>query len=104
MTKPSFVRWIPAVLWLFAGAVSGARPTEVLVTREVQDLYRVAAGTFYIKTISCHENVFNDRAFLRLNISGKGGMLIFRNGHQCVAEKFLLETEASKLTLRPGLF
>jgi hypothetical protein len=104
MTGNRSLRLVLAALGLWAGAAGAAPPKEVLVTREVQDFYRVASGAFYIKTIGCYENVFSDRANLRLNVSGKGGMLLFRNGHQCVVEKFLQEVEASKITIKPSLF
>ena len=87
-----------AVLGLCACSAAAAPPKNVIVTREVTDLYRVTTGAFYIKTIGCSENVYNDRADLRLNI-GKGGMLSFRSGRQCVVEKFLQEVEPSKITI-----
>ena len=104
MTRHFFRRWALAGLGLFACAALAAPPREVLVSREVQDLYRVSSGLFYIKTIGCYENVYNDRAGLRLNISGKGGMLFFRNGKQCVVEKFFVEIESGKLPAAPRLF
>src|ERR1043166_4952902 len=104
MTKYLSRRWVPAVLRLCACAATAAPPREVLVSREIEDLYRVSAGTFYIRTIGCHEAVFNERAGIRINISGKGGMLLFRTGKQCVIEKFLVEVEAGKLPSTPRFF
>ena len=104
MTRHFFRRWALAALGFYACAGAAAPPREVLVSREVPDLYRVSSGLFYIKTIGCGENVYNDRAGLRLNISGRGGMLFFRNGKQCVVEKFLVEVEAGKLPTAPRLF
>jgi len=97
------LRWTCAALGFCACIATAAPPKQVLVTREVQDLYRVAAGAFYMKTIGCSEQVYGDRADLRINISGKGGMLLFRNGHQCVVEKFLEEVEPSKIKMTPGM-
>ena len=99
----SQLRRIAAALGLCACSAAAAPPQQVMVTREVQDLYRVSTGTYYMKTIGCYEQIFGDRADLRLNISGRGGMLLFRNGHTCVVDKFLVEIEASKLP-RPTLF
>ena len=93
------LRWMLAALGLCACAATAAPPRQLLVTREVQDLYRVADGAFYLKTIGCHEMVFSDRADLRLNISGRGGMLLFRSGRQCLVEKFLQDVEPSKITM-----
>lgn len=104
MTGKSFARRALAALGFLACAAAAAPPREVFVTREVQDLYRVGTGTFYIKTIGCHENVFSDRAGLRFNISGKGGMLLFRSGKQCVIEKFLQEADPNKIKTTPSLF
>ena len=104
MTRKCFARRACAALALCACAASAAPPREVLITREVQDLYRVGSGRYYVKTIGCHENVFNDRANLRFNISGKGGMLLFRTGKQCVIDKFLTEVETSKVQTAPSLF
>ncbi len=95
--KTHRVRWVLAALALIAGPAAAAPPKQIFVTREVQDLYRAAAGTFYIKTIGCQEQIFGDRADLKLNIGSKGGMLIFRNGHVCVIQKFLREVEAADL-------
>jgi hypothetical protein len=104
MTKRFSPRWVTALLGLCACAAGAAPPREVMITREVQDLYRVSAGTFYIKTIGCYENVYGDRAQVRLNISGKGGMLLFRNNKQCVIDKFLTELEPSKIPYGPSAF
>ena len=104
MTKCFFSRRALAALGLCACTAMAAPPREVLVTREVQDLYRVASGTFYMKTIGCNEIVYSDRASLRLNISGKGGMLIFRSGRQCVVEKFLQEIDDTKVQAIPSYF
>jgi len=89
-------RWMLVALALIAGAAAAA-PKEVLLTREVQDLYRVGSGTFYIKTSGCSEQVFGDRVELQLNISSTGGMLHFRNGRLCAVQKFLRETDGSSL-------
>ena len=104
MTGTSFARRALAVLGLCACAATAAPPKEIFVTREVQDLYRVGSGSYYLKTIGCHENVYSDRASLRFNISGKGGMLLFRNGRQCVIDKFFQEVENSKLFTAPSLY
>ena len=93
-----------AALGFIACTAAAAPPREILVTREVQDLYRVATGPYYLKTIGCSENVYSDRASLRFNISGKGGMLIFRNGHQCVIERFFEDIEPNKIQIKPSLF
>jgi hypothetical protein len=89
--------WVLTALALFAGAATAAPPKQVLVTREVQDLYRVASGTFYIKTTGCQEQVFGDRADLRLNIGSKGGMLLFRSGRVCVIQRLLREVDPADL-------
>ena len=104
MTGKLLARRAFAVLGFFACTALAAPPREVFVTREVQDLYRIGTGKFYLKTIGCHENVFSDRAQLRLNISNKGGMLLFRNGKQCVVDKFLEDVDASKVMVAPALF
>ena len=112
--KPIFrIRWMFAALALYAGAATaqapgptpapapGPAPAQILVTREAQDLYRAMAGNnFYIRTISCHEHVYEDRADLRVNAITKGGLLSFRNGKTCVVDKFLQEIEPSKLILK----
>ena len=90
-------RWMVIALCVTASAAMAAPPKQVLVTREVQDLYRVASGTFYIKTTGCQEQVFGDRADLRMNIGSKGGMLLFRNGHVCVIQRFLREVDPNDL-------
>ena len=84
-------------LSLIGSTAAAAPPKDVLVTRESQDLYRVASGEFYIKTIGCQEYVFEDRADLKLNIGSKGGMLVFRNHHICVIQKFLRETDPADI-------
>lgn len=102
--KPIFrMRWMFAALALYAGAATAQAPApaHILVTREAQDLYRATAGNnFYIRTISCHEHVYEDRADLRVNTITKGGLLSFRNGKSCVVDKFLQEIEPSKLILK----
>ena len=97
------LRWMVAALGLCACIATAAPPRQLIVTREVQDLYRASTGVFYMKTIGCHEQVFGDRAELRFNISGRGGMLLFRNGRQCLVEKFLQEVEPSKIAITPGM-
>src|SRR5262249_24048575 len=104
MTAKSFARTTLAAMGLCACAATAAPPRDIFITREVEDLYRVGSGKFYVKTIGCHENVFNDRANLRFNISGRGGMLLFRSGRQCVIDKFLTEVEPSKVETAPSLF
>jgi len=101
MTKRFFRRCSFLALGLVACAATAAPPREIFITKEVPDLYRVSSGIFYIKTIGCTENVYGDRAALRFNISGKGGMLLFRNGRQCVIDKFLEEVESSKVQTKP---
>jgi hypothetical protein len=95
--KSHRVRWLLLALAVFSGTAAAAPPKWVLVTREAQDLYRVDSGTFYIKTIGCQEQIFGDRADLKLNIGSKGGMLVFRNNHVCVIQKFLREAEPADL-------
>ena len=86
----------------FVSASAQAPPkAQVIVTRELQDLYRVAEGSFYIRTKNCNEHVFGDRADLRLNIGIKGGHMVFRNGRTCVIERFLKDFEPSPLDLLP---
>lgn len=105
--KPIFrLRWMLAALALYTGAATAqTSPAQILVTREAQDLYRASASKpFYIKTISCHEHVYEDRAGLRANAITRGGLLTFRNGKSCVVDKFLEEVEPSQVTKRIPLF
>jgi hypothetical protein len=96
------MRWILGVLALYTCTAAAQKPAQILVTREAQDMYRVtAANSFYIKTMSCHEHVYEDRAGLRVNPITRGGRLIFRNGKECIVEKFLQELDPSKLNLGP---
>ena len=96
------MRWILCALALYACTAAAQKPAQVLVTREAQDLYRTsAASIFYIRTISCYEHVYEDRVGLRVNPVTKGGRLYFRNGKECIVEKFLQEIEPSKLNLGP---
>ena len=99
--KTHCIRLMLAALTLIAGASAAAPPKQVLVTREVQDLYRVASGTFYMKTIGCQEYVYGDRADLKLNIGSKGAMLVFRNNHICVVDKFLREIDPKDIPASP---
>jgi hypothetical protein len=99
MRPTRLLRWTLAALGLCAASALAAPPRNIIVTREIQDLYRVATGTFYLKTLNCHEHVYEDRADLRPNAIGKGAMLLFRNGRQCVVEKFFQEVDASKITV-----
>ena len=99
------MRWIFAALALYTGAATAQAPAQILVTREAQDLYRATAGgNFYIRTIGCHEHVYEDRAGLRVNAITKGGLLSFRNGKACVVDKFLQEIDPSKLNFRKDPF
>src|SRR5215510_8352320 len=100
MKEHFFRRWALAALGFVVCTATAAPPKEVLITREVQDLYRVSSGIFYIKTIGCSENVYGDRAGLRFNIGGKGGMLLFRNGRQCVIDKFLEEVDNARIQMK----
>ena len=96
------MRWILGALLLYTCTAGAQKPAQVLVTREAQDMYRMsAAGIFYLRTISCHEHVYEDRVGLRVNPVTKGGRLYFRNGKECIVEKFLQEIEPSKLNLGP---
>jgi hypothetical protein len=99
------MRWMFAALALFAGAAAAQAPAQILVTREAQDLYRATAGgNFYIRTLACHEHVYEDRAGLRVNFITKGGLLTFRNGKSCVVDKFLQELDPARLNLRRDPF
>lgn len=74
---------------------------QVIVTRESQDFYRVAEGSFYIKTKNCNEFVYSDRADLKFNIGVKGGSMLFRNGRTCTIERFLKDFDPASLDLMP---
>jgi hypothetical protein len=94
--------WLAGVaFWATTSAAMAAAPKEVLVTREMQDIYRIGidriSGTTYIKTVNCNEHVYGDRASLRLNISIRGGTMIFRNGRVCKIDRFLKEVDPKML-------
>ena len=72
-------------------------PKQVLVTREAQDIYRVASGPIYIKTLNCYEQIYGDRADLKLFRGSKGGTMIFRSGRVCAIAKFLREVDPYSL-------
>jgi hypothetical protein len=95
------LQWLPLALWVVACAAAAAPPKQVIVTREAQDLYRVAAGSFYIKTLNCHEFVYGDRADLKLNIGVRGGTMVFRNARACAIDKLLREIDPS--TMQPTM-
>lgn len=76
-----------------------AAPKEVFVTREMQDIYRIGSGTTYIRTQNCTENVYGDRASLKLNIGMRGGRMVFRNGRSCTIDKFLKEVDPNRLDI-----
>lgn len=99
--KARRLRWLLATLALITGVCAAAPPKQIFVTRETQDLYRVASGTFYLKTIGCQEYVYGDRADLKLYIGSKGGMLVFRNNHVCVIDKFLREVDPKDIKPTP---
>ena len=101
------LRWLPLALSVLACAATAAPPKQVIVTREAQDLYRVASGSFYIKTLNCHEFVYSDRADLKVNIGVRGGTLMFRNNRSCTIDKLLREIDATTMeaispTIVPG--
>jgi hypothetical protein len=72
-------------------------PKQILVTREAQDMYRVASGPIYVRTRNCYEQVFGDRADLKLIRGIKEGTMIFRSGRSCAIEKFLREVDPYSL-------
>ena len=105
MTMNALRYWVVAAVGLSTSAIAAYPPAQILVTRESQDLYRASAGgEFYIKTVNCYENVYSDRAILRLNAITKGGYLSFRNGKACTVDKFFQQVEPSKLNLQKSPF
>ena len=82
-----------AAIWAVACSALSAPPKEIFITREQQDLYRIASGPLYLKTVNCHEVVYGDKANLRFNIGGKGGAVTFRNGRACVIERLYKEVD-----------
>ena len=68
-----------------------------MVTREAQDMYRVASGPIYLRTRNCLEQVYGDRADLKLIRGIKGGTVIFRSGRSCTIEKFLRDVDPYSL-------
>jgi len=94
--KPEY--WLAGVaFWATASAAMAAAPKEVMVTREMQDIYRIGSGTTYIRTKNCNEYVYGDRVSLKLNISIRGGNMIFRNGRVCAIDRFLKEVDPNRL-------
>lgn len=99
--KPAY--WLAGLaFWATASAAMAAAPKEVIVTREMQDIYRIGmersgSGTTYIRTKNCNENVYGDRVSLKLNISIRGGNMIFRNGRVCTIDRFLREVDPNRL-------
>jgi hypothetical protein len=68
----------------------------------MQDIYRVGVErqgleTTYIRTKNCSEFVYGDRVSLKLNISVRGGAMIFRNGHSCTIDRFLKEVDPNRM-------
>jgi hypothetical protein len=92
--------WLAGLaFWASASAAMAAAPKEVFVTREMQDIYRIGSGTTYIRTRNCTENVYGDRASLKLNYGMRGGTMVFRNGRSCTIDRFLKEVDPNRLDI-----
>ncbi|HKA41864.1 MAG TPA: hypothetical protein VKF40_07735 [Burkholderiales bacterium] len=72
-------------------------PKTIIVTRETQDLYRIASGPLYFKTLNCYEQTYADRADLQLIRGFKGGTVVFRSGRTCTIDKFFRDVDPYSL-------
>ena len=101
--KPAY--WLAGLaFWATASAAMAAAPKEALVTREMQNIYRIGndqsqtgSPTTYIRTVNCNEYVYGDRVSLKLGIGRRGGAMVFRNGRICTIDRFLREIHPNRL-------
>jgi hypothetical protein len=92
------------VLWATVSTATAAAPKEALVTREMQNLYRIGndrigSPTTYIRTVNCNEYVYGDRVSLKLGIGPRGGAMVFRSGRICTIDRFLREIHPNRLDM-----